>query len=158
VNWCKRYISAMASPFRTFRKNQKVWMAGITIMAVFSFAIFGAMTQYSNRLWSREQAAIQTKYGSLTPPQNVSLREQRKLLQQFVELLRSQLVNNQQTQQAAANTGAIFGLLGDDKDDTAIERWIYARTAESMGVAIDDKAVNDVLTQMTFGVPEPQKL
>ena len=40
----------------------------------------------------------------------------------------------------------------------AVERWVYARTAESMGIAIDDKAVNDLLAQMTIGVSEPQKV
>jgi len=32
---------AMASPFRTFRKNQKAWMVGLTIMTMFAFVFLG---------------------------------------------------------------------------------------------------------------------
>ncbi len=145
----------MASPFRTFRKNQKVWMAGITIMAIVAFVFLGGPMLSMNRLGSREPAAIQTKFGSLNQSQINSLRDQRKLLHQFVDLLRANLGSN--NQQAANVTGAVYGILGEDTDDMAVQRWIYARTAESMGVAIDDKAVNDLLTQMMIGVAEPQK-
>lgn len=78
----------MASPFRTFRKNQKVWMAGITIMAIVAFVFLGGPMLSMNRLGSREPAAIQTKFGSLNQSQINSLRDQRKLLHQFVDLLR----------------------------------------------------------------------
>jgi hypothetical protein len=147
----------MASPFRTFRKNQKVWMTGITLMAIIAFVLITPMTGL-NQLGSREPAVIKTKFGSLTQSQINNLREQRKLLHQFVDLLRAQMREHQQLQQAFNVSSAVYGILGDDTDEMAIERWIYSRTAESMGIAIDDKAVNDLLAQMTVGMSDPQKL
>ena len=77
----------MASPFRTFRKNQKLWMAGITIMAIVAFVFLGGPMIGMNRMGVREPTAIQTKFGSLNQSQINSLREQRRLLHQFVDLL-----------------------------------------------------------------------
>ena len=151
----------MASPFRTFRKNQKVWMAVITIMAIVAFVFLSGPMLSLNRIGTREPAVVQTKFGSLTQPQIISLRDQRKLLHEFVDVLRDRLGGNQQTggyQQAANISNAVSNILGDDTADMAIERWVYARTAESMGVVIDDKAVNDLLSQMTIGVSEPHNL
>ena len=48
-------------------------------------------------------------------------------------------------------------LLGPNTEDEAINRWVYARTAEKMGVVVDNTAVNDLLKFMTAGA-DPQKL
>jgi hypothetical protein len=143
----------MASPFRTFRKNQKVWMAGVTIMAIIAFVFLGSSSMQNIGRGGRESAAIQTKYGSLTQSQINSQREQRRVLLEFVSGLEQLLSSNDQAYKV---TDAVKNILGDDSEDTAIERWLYARTAESMGIVIDDKAVNDLLGQMTMGVPDPQ--
>jgi hypothetical protein len=145
----------MASPFRTFRKNQKLWMAGITIMAIIAFVFLGNMQNLS-RMSGREAVQIQTKYGSLTQSQIVNLRAQRRSLISFLTILRANLGSNQQ---AYGVTSRVYERIGPETEDVAIERWLYARTAESMGVVIDDKAVNDLLTQMLIGLSsDPQKL
>ena len=36
----------MASPFKTFRKNQKAWMVFLTIMTVFGFTFLGIVSEF----------------------------------------------------------------------------------------------------------------
>src|SRR5690349_16474624 len=125
----------MASPFHTFRKNQKVWMTGVTLMAIIAFVFLGSSSIIGTGNWgSREPAAIQTKYGNLTQSQINSLRNQRKLLHQFVDSIRDILRDNPKLGGNPNVAGAVSGILGADTDDMAIERWIYSRAAESMGV------------------------
>ena len=151
----------MASPFRTFRKNQKIWMAGITIMAIIAFVFFSNRCRVGTGLAAESWLLSKRNTEVLPSRKSIAFETNGDCSTNSVNLLRELLSGNQQAggnQQAANITGAVENILGDDTDDTAIERWVYARTAEAMGVAIDDKAVNDLLTQMTMGVSEPQKL
>lgn len=149
----------MASPFRTFRKNQKVWMAAITIMAIVAFVFMsGPMLSFS-RMGGGPPAAIETKYGKLTGLEISMLRQQRRMLSQFLNVLHSYYASDPKTfRQADVVDMAVLNLLGPETDNEAIDHWIYARAAESIGVVVDDDSVNRLLTAMLVGVPEPQKL
>ena len=149
----------MASPFRTFRKNQKTWMAGITIMAIVAFVFMSGPMMNFSRMGSGLPAVIQTKYGKLTGPEISNLRQQRRMLSQFLSVLRGYYASDAKTfRQADMACGAVLGLVGPETENAAIDHWIYARAAESNGVVVDDKSVSDLLSALLFGVPEPQKL
>jgi hypothetical protein len=143
----------MASPFRTFRKNQKLWMAAITIMAIIAFVFMGNPMQNVGRGGGSQPPVIRTKFGNLTQPQVTNLRGQRVMLERFLKMLAAQFGENRQ---AAANVKALQNLLGGDTEQTAIDRWVYARTAESMGIVVDDRTVNDFLSLISAGLPNPQ--
>ena len=149
----------MASPFRTFRKNQKTWMAAITIMAIIAFVFMsGPMLSFS-RMGSGPPAVIQTKYGKLTQPQISMLRQQRRMLSQFLNVLRSIYASDPKTfRQADATVAAVLGLLGPETEDAAIDHWVYARAAESIGVVVDEKSVSDLLSGLLIGVDKPQNV
>ena len=149
----------MASPFRTFRKNQKTWMAGITIMAIVAFVFMSGPMMNFSRMGSGLPAVVQTKYGKLTGPEISNLRQQRRMLSQFLNVLRSYYASDAKTfRQADMACAAVLGLVGPDTENAAIDHWIYARAAESNGVVVDDKSVTDLLSALLLGVPEPTKL
>ena len=145
----------MASPFRIFRKNQKLWMAGITIMAIIAFVFMGNPMQSLARMGGSIPSVVKTRFGNLTQYEVNDLRGKRVMLSRFLQSLAFAQRSNEQ---AARNVNGVIGLLGPDTEDEAIHRWVYARTAEAMGVVVDNKAVNDLLTLLTAGTPEPQKL
>ncbi len=145
----------MASPFRTFRKNQKTWMAGITIMAIVAFVFMSNPSQYVGRGGGSVPVVVRTRFGNLTQREVGNLRVQRAALLRFVAVLQSQFEKNSQP---ASVLDAFMRLLGPDTEDEAVNRWVYARTAESMGVVVDNTSVNDLFKVMTAGAPDPQKL
>ena len=145
----------MASPFRVFRKNQKVWMAGITIMAIVAFVFLsGPMIGSFSGSGGRDAPVVRTKFGNLSASELATIRGERTLLHGFLTRLGGQLYTNQQ---AVNNLTGIMRLLGNDSEEAAIDSWVYARTAESMGIIVDETTVKDFLTALTTGSPEPQK-
>ena len=52
---------------------------------------------------------------------------------------------------------AFLNLLGPDTDEAAIDRWVYARTAELMGVVVDDRSVGEILSLIMLGEQDPQR-
>jgi hypothetical protein len=147
----------MASPFRTFRKNQKVWMAAITIMAVIAFVFMSNPMQSLSRMGGRQPAVVQTKFGSLTQPEVAILRSQRHALIEFLVALGQHFaLDPKGSQQATGNIRQILNVLGPDTEEAAIDRWVYARTAESMGAIVDDKTVGNIMSVLLVGEPDPQ--
>ena len=61
-------------------------------------------------------------------------------------------------QQAAGIAVEAYKALGSDTPDEATFRWVCARTAESMGVAVDDDSINKFLGVLTVGTQKPQEL
>jgi hypothetical protein len=146
----------MASPFRTFRKNKKVWMAGLVILSMFAFVVFTNPTMNS-RTGGPEQNVVLTKFGNLTQMQIANLRSERRSLISFFQALRD-ILNGQKFPDAASRANGIHSLLGQESEDEAIHRWIYARTAESMGIVVDNKSVDDLLNFLLLGVQNPQAM
>ena len=56
----------MASPFSAFRKNQKVWMVGITIMAIGAFVFLTPAVMTSSGSSGRDVPVVKTtKFGNI---------------------------------------------------------------------------------------------
>ena len=55
----------MASPFKIFRKNQKLWIAGLTILAMFGFVFLPTILQIMGGHTSKDPVACTSKYGDL---------------------------------------------------------------------------------------------
>ena len=92
----------MASPFRTFRKNQKVWMAALTIMAMFAFVVLGNQTQCNNAAGRMTPPAVRTKFGNLTQGEIVVRKLQRDRLSRFFQVLAGQFDRNSQPATASS--------------------------------------------------------
>ncbi len=57
----------MASPFSFFRKNQRLWMAGLVLVAIASFVIFPSLSQLagSGQMVGQNRTLVSWKGGRL---------------------------------------------------------------------------------------------
>ena len=78
----------MASPFSIFRKNQKVWMAGLVVMAMIAFVFLsGPMVSSRGSSGSGEEPLVKTKFGNLGPSDLRTFRANREVIVQFFLIL-----------------------------------------------------------------------
>ncbi len=138
----------MASPFSIFRRNQKVGMAIVTLIAIVAFVFLGNQGMRGSRDATTGPAVVSTKYGNLIPEQVRTLRYQRRILLGFLENLARQL---SATHERADNVLGVMRNIGSETDEAVIEKWLYARQAEKIGIVVDDKAVNEFITLVTNG-------
>src|SRR5271165_3176380 len=109
----------MASPFSVFRKNQKVWMAGITIMAIAAF-VFLTPTMMSsfNRPTGLDQPVVRTtKFGNLTGGQLQTLKYNRLAFNEFLQILVNVLAANKQLPNAPNAAVQVSQIIGGADDE-----------------------------------------
>ncbi len=154
----------MASPFTVFRRNQKILLAIVGIGAMVAFVFLDPLTRYMSRN-SRQvnPVVVQTRYGALTQNELGAMRQSRELVELF---LRSVSI---ETMDAQIAKGLLDGrmrgaavqqwfsmwqqrLMGRSKlgpDEAAIETLVLSRKAEQLGLVVSDRAINDLLKQIT---------
>src|SRR5688500_4553618 len=147
----------MASPFSSFRKNQKVYLAILGVVLMIAF-VFGGVT-CSNQDPARQGTVVaSTKYGDLSESQMGRLREDMELLSRFPvsllstlidkppqvatlpEISRSQIIQRQLT---------MSGLLTGDSETSAVDMMIMARKAEELGLVVSNDAINEFISRQT---------
>ena len=143
----------MASPFSVFRKNQKYWMAGLVVMAMVAFVFMPqSMMNSFNRSRGFDQPVVRTtKFGNLTGGQLQTLKYNRLVFNEFLQILANFLAPNKQSPNPAVRVSQIIG--GAD-DDAVFSKWLFAREAEAMGISVDEKALSaflEVLTNQSLG-------
>src|SRR5262245_58397797 len=78
----------MQSPFKIFRKHQKIILAGLTLMAMIGFGIGDTLIRMV-RVGSANRAVkneVETNIGSLSQQQMHNLMMQRTMLQRFIAM------------------------------------------------------------------------
>ena len=140
----------MASPFSVFRKNQKVWMAGVTIVAIFAFVFMGGpMLSFFNASAGHEVPIVRTtKFGNLDAGQLYTLRLNRMEFNEFLDAFERNL---DARKQSAIAISRVRRVIGPATDAMVVNKWLFAREAEAMGITVDDKTLTDFLTVLTNG-------
>ena len=77
----------MASPFKIFRRHQKVWMAVLTVLAMFAFVFITApvMDIFSRTAAGDPVVVRTTKFGNLTASQLGNLEAVHRALVHFIK-------------------------------------------------------------------------
>jgi hypothetical protein len=140
----------MASPFSVFRKNQKVWMAALVVMAMIAFVFFPqTMMNSGGRAGGRDAPVVRTtRFGNLGSAQLDTLRLNRLVFNEFLHNLASALVASKQTPNFVSH---LMNVIGPASDKEVVDTWLFAREAEAMGITVDEKALNEFLTVLTNG-------
>ena len=141
----------MASPFSVFRKNQKMWMAGITVMAIFAFVFLSGpmMSSFAAGQARRTRRADD----QVREPHGVAdfraLRYNRMVFIEFLRCVYAEQPTRQSAQcRACRRSGS---MIGPATRSGVVNKWLFAREAEAMGITVDDKTVNDFLAALTNG-------
>ena len=137
----------MASPFRLFRKHQKVWFAVLGVMVMIAFVFMSGTGGSSSGTRRTDSVMVRTaKFGTLSRFQVEGLRSQR---QQLLGFLSSLAMKAMQLGDRDGKIEQIRQVFGPATDPSVVEKWLFARQAEEMGIAVDEKAINDFLKDIT---------
>src|SRR5262245_39640993 len=74
----------MASPFRTFRKNQKAWMVALTILTMFAFVFLGSTSRMGSSGKQTDPEVFTWDYGAVHQSDLQGRKQQRQLAKQFL--------------------------------------------------------------------------
>ncbi|HTM54058.1 MAG TPA: hypothetical protein VL175_08520 [Pirellulales bacterium] len=156
----------MASPFSVFRRNQRVLLAIVAITAMVAFVFLDPVMKYVSGRSGRIEnpVVVETSYGALTQMQLESLRVSRDMVDRFLRLVCEQATLTQlsrgqldpRMQNQAANQLYMFWrqfLTERTKEygseAAALETLVLAKRAEKMGMVVTDRAINDLIKQIT---------
>jgi hypothetical protein len=132
----------MASPFKVFRKHQKLMLAGLTILAMFSFVFLGSISTLLDSGQVKNPVAVRTsKYGKLTQRDLAYMRQDHRLFLQIISKIYTQALGlNPEISIKVAERN--FGTVSDED---LVNNWLMSKRAEEIGMVISDKTINDFL-------------
>ncbi len=145
----------MASPFKFFRKNQKLWLAGLTIVAMGGFVVLPTVVQMmgdgGNAAAARKAVVTTTAYGDINRITLEGLRRDRQAVLSFMNNVDMLVRTKKQNWRTATVAGNFQRRLSSDEQHI-VETWLLVNRAEELGVVVDDAAVTAFLQQITEGV------
>lgn len=145
----------MASPFRVFRKHQKLMLALLGVLVMVGFVILPAiMRTMEDPSRANLRVATTTSYGDLSRSNLEVVRWHRQNAIRFLRGLGQALImadaNHMPVQFALQN------IVGDEtvsptSDEALAETWLLSRRAEELGLVVDDQTINTFLATLTQG-------
>jgi len=143
----------MASPFRVFRKNQKLMLAFLGVLVMVGFVILPVWMQAMGvRRQANLRVASTTSYGDLQETDLRSLRWRRQAAIRLFQALGQQII------MAQGNPMAVSLVLRDlapdegsspTSDEALVETWLLARRAEALGFLVDERAMQSFLNGLS---------
>ncbi|MGA2798063.1 MAG: hypothetical protein ABSE63_10815 [Thermoguttaceae bacterium] len=138
----------MASPFKVFRKHQKLMLAGLTILAMFSFVFLGTIGQLLDTRQTQNPVVVRTgKYGKLTVRDLAIMRQDHRLFIQIIAKIYTQALGiNPETSLKLVERN-----FGSVSDEDLVNNWLKSKRAEEIGMVISDQTINGFLQLITAG-------
>ena len=137
----------MASPFKVFRKHQKVMLAGLTILAMFSFVFLGVISDLLGTRQPQNPVVVKTsKYGKLTG-QRFSFHApgpDLRCLQSWQKFIPRHWGSDPQSSHKL-----IENIFGTASDEDLVNTWLKAQRAEEIGMVISNETINDFLQSIS---------
>jgi hypothetical protein len=146
----------MQSPFKIFRKHQKVILAGLTLMAMIGFGIGDTLVRMvrvgaANRAIKSE---VETSIGNLSQMQMHNLLVQRTNLQKFIGIAFQK--SHADLFEKPPYIGrylmprimAEYGFGGTSKEDLLFA-WLHRHEARKMGIVVSDPQIKDYIGRIT---------
>ncbi|MDO5310109.1 MAG: hypothetical protein Q4G03_11550, partial [Planctomycetia bacterium] len=153
---------AKHNPFSIFRRNQKAWMAGLTLFTMFSFIALGSMLQC---VGTRNSGGEQRFVGDVAKTQKFGKLDYNTFLIIRQDLFRLQAFLQSLTQQAGA-LGAIPSAelaelnaevtIAASDAEIIVDRWLIGKYADAMKLGADDSAALQYL-QILIQVTQQEK-
>ncbi|MBX3422420.1 MAG: hypothetical protein KF752_12780 [Pirellulaceae bacterium] len=144
----------MSSPFATFRKNRRFWMALLTLLAVISFVVLPTIDQARQALQRDNSAAavyVRWNGGRLTVGELQNAMSQRRQLMDFLEALAEKVIEKGGEPAVPFFSRAADGKITSLGIDTNVspERIAFTRIiaskASQMGIEFDDLSADEYL-------------
>ncbi|MEM6468793.1 MAG: hypothetical protein AAF802_04435 [Planctomycetota bacterium] len=150
------------SPLEIFRRNQKVMMTGLILLAMFAFVVLPAVSEYMVRSGGPGMSdPVLAEYSgvSLTASRVQQFTRQHNETVRYLVRLAQEVINRGAEPQvpgffADQRTGDIqqVGINMSPSDDMSIKTLQFAAAAQDLGFDLDDTALELWLEQFTGGV------
>jgi hypothetical protein len=128
----------MAGSFDVFRRNQKIGLAALAIMAMIAFFVLPPFLQMGGGGSGRDPVVVSWQGGELRESGIERAVAMRAVLNRFL----------MESAAASGRNPAQIGVLPDD-ERSVVRTAVLAREAEANGVVVSDAAINDFLGQWT---------
>ncbi len=153
----------MSSPFSIFRKNQRVWMAALVVVAMVSFIILPMFSTVMDQQggYTNNATAVRWKNGSMSISEVETLAASYQRSYQFLDRLARETIQ-------AGGTPTIpgfsfdgnqleIGLARPNNAQQVVQTRVLAEEARRHGVNIEDKTVDLYIQELTNGRISQQK-
>jgi hypothetical protein len=145
----------MASPFRTFRKNQKAWMVTLTILTMFAFVFLGR-TQMGGSGGKLEDPEVFTwDYGTVHKSDLQNRKNSRQLVKQF---LTQAILSSNPDPMVQQHLPEILERLFPNSEEKFVEAMLLEKKAQQLGIVISDEMVNQAIRNFTQDRLRPETL
>lgn len=164
----------MASPFTVFRRNQKIMIAILGVMAMVAFVFLDPLMQYlgNDRVASANPVVVETKYGDYKESDLIAIRDSRALVDAFLQRAVSATVDSQvqsqkfdprMAQQISESMymqwrNRLMQRSAQGPEAAAVETMVLANRARELGMVVSDQTINDLLAELTFDSLGPEQL
>ncbi|MGI6400627.1 MAG: hypothetical protein ACOX0A_00670 [Thermoguttaceae bacterium] len=143
------------NPFRVFRRNQKAWMAALTLFTMFSFIALGSMVQCigaKNEVTGpryTDVVATTQKFGKLDYNNFLRVRQDLTILGAFLDAL-AQAAQAYQAQPSDALTSLRMETnLAASDAEVLVDRWLVTKFAQKEKLYPGEGAVLEYLRSLT---------
>ena len=135
----------MASPFSVFRKNQKLMLAVLTILAMVGFVFLPIFMDYMGGTKVQNPVAVKTSaFGDLHERDlRVLLDEHRRTVATLAEVMQTAGASQRYA------TGMVEANFGSPTMENVVNNWLLAQQAQQMGMVISDQTINSWLKMIT---------
>ena len=145
---------AKHNPFSIFRRNQRAWMAGLTLFTMFSFIALGSMLQC---VGTRNQGngphyvgdvAKTSTFGTLSYNDFLEYRAEAMRLQAFLENLMGAAGEYQGSPTADLIYLRLQLAVCANNPELLVDRWLIEQYAKKEKLSADDSAVREYLARL----------
>jgi hypothetical protein len=135
----------MSSPFKIFRKHQKLLLAVAGLMAMIAFVILPIVLQnFGERKANANPVVVSTtKYGDLKQSDMQNLRYRHETVLGVLSKILSMRTGYDQ-QQLHQFLEMRFG---GSKEEESVNRWLMAHKAEDLGIQVSDDSITNFLKE-----------
>ena len=138
----------MASPFRIFRKHQKVMIVTLCGLAMVAFVFLDSsvLDGLSGGSTRNPVVAKTTKYGKLRAREVEHLRAKHQTLTSFLTRLQQQVL------EAGGRGEAVMMFerqVGPSTEENIVNTWLHVEHAKRLGLVVSNEAVNQVLRELS---------
>jgi len=130
----------MASPFKIFRKHQKVLIATLGLLAMIAFVFLPIVLQQMGLRSTANPVVVKTaKYGDIRQYELGAMRQRRQRVISVLEQLQAAVLAAGGT---AEELQGIKSQIGPATEQAVVDTWLLARHAEQLGMVVSNRAIN----------------
>jgi hypothetical protein len=147
----------MQSPFKIFRKHQKLLLAAATLMAMIAFTLGDIVRQMSGGRGGQREAKVifETNIGNLNEVTIFNLSSQRKILHRFIARAYERSHPELEKPPYAMFAGELvrrtvgaYGFGGLSEFDM-LDKWLNLHEARKLGIAVAEHQIQDYIDRIT---------